>query len=91
VDQRLDSVDRRLDSADQRFNSIEAHLDSHDQQFVRLRDEIDRFRRGVAEQFEVQQKYMDRRFNEILEVLDFRHGNHERRIRKLEDKVFDSN
>lgn len=50
------------------------------------------FMAGIAQQFEVMQKYMDRRFNEVLEALDVRVSpaerklrDHERRIRKLEE------
>jgi hypothetical protein len=56
-----------------------------------LREYLDRKFAGIAHHFEEQQKYMDRRFNEMLEVLDFRHGNHERRIKRLEQAVFEEN
>ena len=74
----------RLDAVDQRFDALDRCVDGID-------DRIDRLTRGMAQQFEAQRYYMDTRFNEILEVLDFRHGNHERRIKCLEGKVFGAN
>jgi len=88
---RLDAVDRRFDAVDQRFDAIDRRVDAIDGRVDGVDDRLDRLTRGMAQQFEAQQQYMDTRFNEILEVLDFRHSNHERRIKRLEGKVFGAN
>ena len=73
------------------FARLHERLDAINGRVDGIDDRIDRLTRGMAQQFEAQQQYMDTRFNEILEVLDFRHGNHERRIKRLEGKVFGAN
>ena len=73
------------------FARLHERLDAINGRVDGIDDRIDRLTRGMAQQFEAQQQYMDTRFNEILEVLDFRHSNHERRIKRLEGKVFGVN
>jgi chaperonin cofactor prefoldin len=84
IDVRLDKVDARLDKVDARFDKIDARLDKVDARF-------DKMMTGIAQQFEAMQKYMDQRFNEVIEAIEFRTSplerqvrDHERRLRQLE-------
>jgi hypothetical protein len=76
----------KFSEVDARFERVEARLDAIDARFEWLMI-------GIAQQFEAMQKYMDRRFNEVLEALDVRTSpierqvrDHERRLRRLEDR-----
>jgi uncharacterized protein (DUF3084 family) len=87
VDARFEQVDARFEQVDARFQRIETRLDAIDRRFEWLMV-------GIAQQFEAMQKYMDGRFNEILEALDVRASpierqvrDHERRLRRLEDRA----
>ena len=82
---RFDTVEAQIAALDKRVQLMDAETKSR---FDQSEERFGRAMAAIAEQFEVMQKYMDRRFNEVLEALDFRIGGHERRIRRLEDRVF---
>jgi DNA anti-recombination protein RmuC len=63
VDARFDDVYARFDQVDARFDNVYARFDQTDARF-------DRERATVAGQFELFQKRMDQRFNELAEALE---------------------
>lgn len=84
--EKFSEVDTQFARIDARFAQVDARLDAIDARFEWLMT-------GIAQQFEAMQKYMDRRFNEVLEALDVRASpierkvrDHERRLRRLEDR-----
>ena len=91
MDEETKSEFHRIHNA---FGQVYARLDKVDERLDRMDARMERMMAGIAQQFEAMQKYMDRRFNEVLEVMEIRVGpverqvrDHERRLRRLEEHI----